>query len=298
MFQVQVRTRMKHVWLLRAASHSLCIVTLVAQCVWSQSVPSCESRPDSAWAGHRIVTLTGFGDFFATNPDGQTKLIKPDGLGVNIVAVVARVDGDRIWIKGNGSGDAPVGWICGSEAILLENAIPYFTSRIDHDPQDWDAYLRRAESEHALNQRDAAIADYSRAIELHPGEAFLFLRRGRALRIVNDCPRAAADFQQAARLRPQWAEAYNLEAGVYVDCPDPANRDLAKGIGLIEHALALSPNPVYTTVLALAYFRSGELEKAVVTQKQALESPRFPPAYREDALRQLQEYENAVAQKH
>ena len=194
------------------------------------------------------------------------------------------------------------------DAILLENAVPYFTSRIESSPKDWDAYLRRAESEHSLNQRDAAIADYTRAIELHPDEPFLFLRRGREFRIVavkapakagTACSQAAADFQEAARLHPQWAEAYSQAAGVYVDCPDPARRDPEKAIALIERALALSPNPTYLTVLALAYFRSGNLERAVATQRQALVSPRFPPDYREEARQQLHEYEDALAaQKH
>lgn len=182
---------------------------------------------------------------------------------------------------------------------MLDNAIPYFTSRIERSSQDWDAYLRRAESERSLNQRDAAIADYTRAIELHADEPFLFLRRGREFRIAKACPQAAADFEEAARLKPQWAEAYNMAAGVYADCPDPARRNPEKAIALIEHAIALSPNPTYLTVLALAYFRSGNLERAVVTQKQALESPRFPPGYRDEALRQLRDYESALAaQKH
>jgi cytochrome c-type biogenesis protein CcmH/NrfG len=108
-----------------------------------------------------------------------------------------------------------------------------------------------------------------------------------------------ADFEEAARLKPQWAEAYSMAAGVYADCPDPAHRDLKKAIAIIKHAIALSRNPTYLTVLALAYFRSGNLEQAVVTQRQALESPGFPPGYREEALRQLQGYESALAaQKH
>ncbi len=239
--------------------------------------------------------LKGFGDYFGVDAAGQTKLIKPDGLGVNIVAVVERVEGDRIWIKANGAGDQAVGWVNKSDAIALDNAVAYFTARIDRDPAGWDAYLRRAEAEHSLNQRDAAIADYNRAIELHPDEAFLFVRRGRSLRIAKDCVGAAADFESAARLRPQWAEAYNLAAGIYADCADPAHRDFPKAIALIQHAFELSPNPTYLTVLALAYFRSGDLEKAVATQKRAVESPAFPPGYREDALRQLHEYENALA---
>jgi tetratricopeptide (TPR) repeat protein len=221
-------------------------------------------------------------------------------VGVNIVAVVQRVEGDQIWIKANGAGDVPVGWVNKKNAILLDHATPYFTSRTERNPKDWDAYLRRAESQHALNQREAAIADYTRAIELHPDEPFLFLRRGRAFRTMKACPQAAADFEKAANIKPMWAELYDQAAGVYVDCPDPAYRNPEKAVALIEHAIALdAEQPTYLTVLALAYFRSGQLEKAVGTQRQALESPKFPPGYREEATAQLHEYEKALAaQKH
>ncbi len=265
------------------------------QCVQAQS-----GRSDETWAGRRIVTLRGFGDYFVSDEHGQSELIRPDGLGVNIVAVVQRVEGDRIWIKANGAGDAPVGWVHKKDAILLEDAIPHFTSVIERNPKEWDAYLRRAESEHALNQREAAIADYTRAIELHPDEPFLFLRRGRSFRTMKACPQAAADFEIAANLKPVWAELYNQAASVYVDCPDPAYRNPEKAVALIEHAIALDvEHPTYLTVLALAYFRSGNLEKAVVTQRQALESPKFPPGYREEATAQLREYERALtARRH
>jgi tetratricopeptide (TPR) repeat protein len=195
------------------------LITLAVPWLWSQSAAPLQSEPNPTWAGRRIVTLQGLGDYFAAGADGRAKLINPEGLGVNIVVAVARVEGDRIWIKANGAGDEPVGWVDKSNAILLDNAIPYFTSRIERSPKDWDAYLRRAESEHSLNQHDAAIADYTLAMAVHPDEPFLFLRRGREFRITAACPEAAADFEEAARLRPQWAEAYNMAAGVYVDCP-------------------------------------------------------------------------------
>jgi len=151
---------------------------------WGQTATPGTREPNQQWVGRRIVTLEGFGDYFVSAADGQPRLVRPDGLGVNIVAVVQRIDGDRIWIQANGAGDEPVGWVNKTSAIPLDDAISWFTSRIEHNPKDWDAYLRRAESEHALNQRDAAIADYTRAIGLHPDEAFLFLRRGREFRIL------------------------------------------------------------------------------------------------------------------
>ena len=274
--------------------------TLALQRAQAQSGSPVVGRANERWAGRRIVTLRGFGDYFVSDVHGQPELIRPDGLGVNIVAVAQSVEGDRIWLKANGAGDVPVGWVNKKDAILLDDAIPYFTSVIERSPKEWDAYLRRAESEHALNQREAAIADYTRAIELHPDEPFLFLRRGRSFRTMKACPQAAADFEKAANLKPTWAELYNQAAGVHVDCPDPAYRNPEKAVALIEHAIALDvEHPTYLTVLALAYFRSGNLERAVVTQRQALESPNFPPAYREEATAQLREYERALAaQKH
>lgn len=261
----------------------------------AQSGSPVSGQPNETWAGRRIVTLQGFGDYFVSLESGQSELVRPEGLGVNIVAVAQRLDGDRIWIKANGAGDVAVGWVNKKDAILLDDAIPYFTSLIERNPKDWDAYLRRAESEHALNLHEAAIADYTRAIELHPDEPFLFLRRGRSLRTMKACPQAAADFEKAADLEPFWAELYNQAAGVYVDCPDPTYRNPEKAIALMEHAIALDmEHPTYLTVLALAYFRSGKIEKAVVTQRRALESPKFPPGYRDEATAQLREYERAL----
>lgn len=255
-------------------------------------------EPDQTWAGKRIAMLKGFGDYYVTDEHGTAHLVKSEGLGVNIVAVVQRVEGNHVWIKANGAGDVGVGWVDKTDVILLEDAISHFTLLIQRNPNDWDAYLRRAESEHSLNQRDAAIADYTTAIKLHPDESFLYLRRGREYRIMKACGKAVADFNEVTRLNPQWPEPYNLEAGVYSDCPDPQFRDWGKAMALIQHAIALDvQHPTYLTVLAFIYEESGELEKAVVTQRQALESPRFPSSYREEAEHQLHEYEKALAAK-
>jgi tetratricopeptide (TPR) repeat protein len=264
--------------------------------VRAQTGNSAGHKPDQTWAGRRIVTLKGFGDYFVADENGRSKLVNPEGLGVNIVAVAQRVQGDRIWLKANGAGNAPVGWVHKDDAIALEDAIPYFTSLIERDPNDWDSYLRRAESEHAQNQRDAAIADYTAAIRLHPDEPFLYLRRGREFRIMRACDKAVTDFDQVIHINPQWPEPYNLKAGVYSDCPDPQFRNPDKAIDLIEQAIALDvEHPAYLTVLALAYSRNGQIEKAVTTQRWALQSAKFPPGYREEATSQLQKYERALA---
>jgi hypothetical protein len=54
--------------------------------------------------------------------------------------------------------------LAGKDVIALEDAIPYFTAQINISQDDWDAYLRRAEPEHAQRQREVAIADYTATI--------------------------------------------------------------------------------------------------------------------------------------
>lgn len=274
--------------------HLALLLVLFASSLQAQTRP--EHR--DLWAGRRVVALKGFGDYFITGKDGRPELVKPEGLSVNIVAVVDHVEGGRAWIKANGAGNTPVGWIPTSNAVLLEDSIAFFTALIGKNPSDWDSYLRRAEAEHAMNQREAAVEDYTRAIALHPKEAFLYVRRGRHLETMKACAAASMDFAKAAELKPRWAEAYNLRAGVYANCPDPTFRDQQKAISLIQRAIVLDSgrHPTYLTVLALAYFRSGQLQKAVATQKSALASADFPPGYRDEAEKQLDEYQKAIAE--
>jgi tetratricopeptide (TPR) repeat protein len=117
------------------------------------------------------------------------------------------------------------GWLDVHDALLLSDAIAYFTARIEQDPSNWDAYLRRGEANHALNQRDAATLDYTKAIALHPSEAFLYLRRGRHYSTLRDCKGALHDFEAAIQFVPTsspedynlTAELYSLESGIYAD---------------------------------------------------------------------------------
>jgi hypothetical protein len=41
------------------------LITLSGPCVWPQSAAPVQSEPNQSWAGQRIVTLLGFGDYSA-----------------------------------------------------------------------------------------------------------------------------------------------------------------------------------------------------------------------------------------
>src|SRR6184192_1795244 len=257
-------------------------------------------QTESSWAGQRIVMLQGMGEVHHSEDGSRVS----SAVGINLVSPVARVDGSRLWIVSTSGSDS--GWIDSVDVLRLADAIPYFARLIQRQPDNWDAYLRRAEAEHALNQRDAATADYSKAIELHPAEAFLYLRRGRHYNTLRACDRALSDFDKAITLAPTSApqgynlvvELYSLESSVYYGCPDSARRDPRKAIDAIQRAIALDSSRGGArgfVILAGAYASSGDLAEAIKLMKQALAVPGAAPSYRKDWQRQLEEYERALA---
>src|SRR5262249_19287305 len=169
--------------------------------------------------GQRIVMLKGRGDFFEADKDGKFRFVKG---ATNIVSILKRIDGNRIWLE---APSGRLGWVNKDEVILLTEAIQYFSSLIEQNSTDWDAYLRRADSKHALNQREAAIEDYTKAIQLHPSDAFLYLRRARSFNTLKAYDKALSDFDEVIRLEPTSAEPYSIKASIYANCPDVRYRN-------------------------------------------------------------------------
>jgi hypothetical protein len=262
---------------------------------YGQSVHS-RYRPDSTWIGQRIIILRGLGEVntIDTNGNIQTKEVP------NIVAPVSRIEGDRIWILSPGE-ITPGGWVDKGNVILLTEAISYFSALIEKNPKDWDAYFRKADAEHALNKREEAILDYSSAIQLDPGNAYLYFRRARSYHARQMCDKAIADYGEVIRLSHDSimsADAYSRQAGLYANCPDSSMQNPKKAIALAEKAISLDKShPAYLTLLASAYARDGQIEKAIIAQKKAIDSPNFPPGYRIEAMNYLKQLELQLASK-
>jgi tetratricopeptide (TPR) repeat protein len=244
--------------------------------------------------GSRIVTLRGFGDYYTRGPAGRVVAVSPDGFDVEAVAVVDRIEGDRIWIRGAAGG--AVGWVPAVEAVALADAVRHFGARIARDPMDWDAHLRRAEAALADGRLEDALTDYAIAATIAPERPILYLRRGRLRRTMGDCRGAADDFARTFALRADWPEPSHQAARILADCPDAAQRDPKQAIALAQQALTLDlGHPPYLTTLALAYFRDAQIDQAIATQRQALDHPLFPTADRSAAEAQLRLYEQAAA---
>ena len=254
-----------------------------------------QSKTDSL-VGQRIIMLTGRGEINFLDEKGKI-LVKQ---APNIVASVSRVDGTKVWILSPGEIE-PGGWVSKSNIILLSNALRYFTSIIEANPNNWDAYFRKAEAEHALNKRDDAISDYTTSISLHANDAYLYFRRARCYQARQMCTSAIADYDTAIRMNPNSemaADGYGRQAKLYADCSDSLQRNPQKAIEAAHKAIELdSAHPTYLTILASAYASDGQFEKVIGAQKKALASPNFPPGYREEATKYLQQLEQKLLSK-
>ncbi len=254
--------------------------------------------PDSTWEDTRIIILTGLGEVNSKGHDGKIRVIQIP----NIVAPVAKVDGNNVWLLAPGE-MRPGVYVEKDQVLVLRDAIQYFTLLIKLNPEDWDSYFRRAEAEHALNKRDEAISDYTSAIHLHHNDAYLYFRRARSFQARQMCDKAIADYDEAIRISPNSAlaaDAYSRQSKLYADCTDSLQRNPKKAIFTARKAIALDGRKAaYLTILASAYVRNGQIRKAIKTLKSALVSPNLPsgPGYRPDAIKYLEQLEQAFRVK-
>ena len=128
----------------------------------------------------------------------------------------------------------------------LEAAIEDYTTAIELDPQYVLAYYDRGGARSEQGNLDAAIEDYTRAIELDPQFAVAYYSRGVARSHQGDLSGAIQDYTTAIELDPQFAYAYcNRGFARY----EQGNLDAA--IPDFDMAIELDPRD------ALAYLNRG-----------------------------------------
>ncbi len=162
----------------------------------------------------------------------------------------------------------------------------------------------------AKGDRDAALADFNRAVELDPEWGASFLNRGlmhltrhelveaeadftavtqrvpsqlwptayvwRAHVHVarGDFPDALADFDLAIRQDPKNPAGLNGKAWFLATCPDAQYRNGAMAIDLAKRALARSDSAAVRDTLAAAYAEAGQFDEAVAEEQRAIEIER------------------------
>jgi tetratricopeptide (TPR) repeat protein len=176
-----------------------------------------------------------------------------------------------------------------------EAAAEHFAQLVQDDPQDATARTNLASALARLGRTDQVIEHLLAAVELDRSKTRALVETAEALR-----ERGAAD--DALRLLRSAAERFPNELSLtavliefLVQRPDAASR--AEAVRLAEQACERShgQNAPMLHVAALAYFNAGQLQKAIETERRAIEVARRQgrAALVEQFRRTLQQYESA-----
>ncbi len=116
---------------------------------------------------------------------------------------------------------------------LLDEAVSAYSKAVNRATDQADPYRLRGNAFKELGDYPAALADYSRALELAP-DAYWFNRRGLAYEETKQFELAAADYARAIELAPSWAIAYNNRGFIKLNLKDytGAKADFEKAISL------------------------------------------------------------------
>jgi tetratricopeptide (TPR) repeat protein len=163
-----------------------------------------------------------------------------------------------------------------SELNQLEAAIEEYSKAIELNPEDAEAYYNRGNVYRKLKRYTRAIEEYSRAIEKNPNFAIAYGNRGVSYRILSQYENAFKDYNKVIELNPNDFVAYNNRGYAYAQLNqhETAIKDYDKAIGL---------NPNYVEAYnnrGIAYAQVNQRGGAIEDFNKAIElNPEDATAY-------------------
>ncbi|MFN2286651.1 MAG: tetratricopeptide repeat protein [Anaerolineae bacterium] len=185
----------------------------------------------------------------------------------------------------------------GNTYFQLQNyaaALADYTRALELAPQNTNAYNNRGATHAAMQDYKAALADYGRAIELDPQGASAYNNRGAAYYQMQDYKAALADYGRAIELNPQYTAAYNNRGTTY-----EAMQDYETALADYTRAIELDPQDASTyNNRALTYAEMQDYAAALADYERAIElDPQYARAYfnRGHIYRTMQQHNAALA---
>jgi tetratricopeptide (TPR) repeat protein len=241
---------------------------------------------DGSWVGKKIMTKEGAIDLRIVDKNDQWQVV---GKVKDAVVVVEKEDGH--WIKVRSGGVS--GWIDKNDAVLLENAVDFFTDYIERNPRDAFGYGMRGIAWCEKGEYDIAIKDYGEAIRLDPRDPANFNSQGLAWSAKKEYDKALRDFDEAIRLDPKNAFNFNNRGLAWSD-----KKDYDKALKDYNEAIRLDPKDTMTfTNRGLVWYYKKDYDKAIKDYDKAIRlDPKTGLAFirRGDAWSQKKEYDKAI----
>lgn len=157
-----------------------------------------------------------------------------------------------------------------------EAALADYTRAIDADPGYPDYYLDRGNLLHELGRDEEALADYEAVMRLSPPFPEAYYNRSEVRYAAGDLEGARADLDHTLELDPEFAPAYVNRCGLHVAAGDypSARQD-------VERGLVLAPDdPYLLCVLGQVELAEERYPEARIAFDQALElGPDLVPAW-------------------
>jgi protein O-mannosyl-transferase len=176
-----------------------------------------------------------------------------------------------------------------------EKAIADYTKAIEINPQYYHvSYYNRGLVYENLQQWDKAIADYSKTIEINPNYVNAYSNRGAVYADIRQWDKAIADYTKAIKIDSLYSEAYYNRGLAYRNL-----EQWDKAIADYNKAIEISPNFAnYYNNRAIIYYKLGEWEKAIADYTNAIRvDPKYTLAYNNRGLAygHLRQFEKAKA---
>jgi tetratricopeptide (TPR) repeat protein len=128
------------------------------------------------------------------------------------------------------------GWISRGDAVLLDQAVAYFTKRVTDDPKNSHAFTARGVGYLAKNQPDKALADFNKAIQLDPKATLAYYHRANLAYGKAQYDKALEDYNTVIRNDPGFDWAYHVRGWIYY-----RRKDYDRALADYEKAIQLVP---------------------------------------------------------
>jgi tetratricopeptide (TPR) repeat protein len=200
-------------------------VTLSLLCL---GLPLLAAEPP--WTGKTVILIRP--GVKLENRDGEKIAPKTAGVAKDLLFQVLDDDDRRIRI----SSRRQQGWIAKSDALLLDQAMPFFNRKVALNPKDSHALTARGLALLSRNQSDKALADFDKAIELDPKATLAFYHRANLAYGRAQYDKALADYNTVIRNDPEFDWAYHVRGWIYY-----RKKDYDRALADYETAIRLAP---------------------------------------------------------